>query len=65
MPDTRREQWNIATGMRLLFSETTQLEMTSSVAVSKSELYNIHSSEQPSDTNLPSFLECKPNIKVD
>lgn len=27
MPDTRRELWNIATGMRLLFSETTQLEV--------------------------------------
>jgi hypothetical protein len=65
MPDTRRELWNIATGMRLLFSEATQLEITSSVASSKSELYSIHSSEQPSDTNLPGFLECKPNIKVD
>jgi hypothetical protein len=45
MPDTRRELWNIAKGMRLLFSETTQLEVTSSVAVSKSELYNVRSSE--------------------
>jgi len=65
MPDTHREPWNIATGIRLLFSETTQLQMTSLVTVSKSEPYNVHSSEQPSDTNLPGFLECKPNIKVD
>ena len=65
MPDTRREPWNIATRMRLLFSETTQLETESSIAPSKSELYNIHSSEQPSDANLPSFLECKPDVEVD
>jgi hypothetical protein len=26
---------------------------------------NVHSSEQPSDANFPSFLECKPNVEVD
>ncbi len=32
MPDTRKELRNISTGMRLLFSETTQLEMELSIA---------------------------------
>jgi len=64
MPDTRSELWNIATGIRVLFSDTTQLAALSTV-LSKNEVGSgVHSSEQASDANLSSFLDCEPEIQI-